>query len=68
MQVLLRNSPDKITPTDHRNLIKAHTEGTLISPDTSGYLIAALVLRAKKDLHGQFISNTAPELEEYQKK
>jgi hypothetical protein len=68
MQTLLRNSPDKMTPTDHQKFVKAHTEGVLISPDASGYLIASLVLKAKKDLHGQFVSNTAPELEEYQKK
>ena len=68
MQALLRRSPDKMTPADHQKFIKAHAEGVLISPDASGYLIASLALKAKKDLHGQFISNTAPELEEYQKK
>ena len=68
MQALLRRSPDKMTQADHQKFIKAHAEGVLISPDTSGYLIASLALKAKKDLHGQFISNTAPELEEYQKK
>ena len=68
MQTLLRNSPDKMTLIDHQKFAKAHAEGTLISPDASGYLIAVLVLKAKKDLHGQFISNTAPELKEYQKK
>jgi hypothetical protein len=68
MQATLRNSADKMTPTDHQRFIKAHAEGSLVSPEASGYLIASLVLKAKKELHGQFISNTAPELEEYQKK
>jgi len=68
MQTALRDSPDKMTPADHQRFIKAHAEGTLVPPDTSGYLIASLVLKARKELHGQYISNTAPELEEYQKK
>ena len=68
MQTLLRDSPDKMTPTDHLKFVKAHAEGLLISPDTSGYLIASLALKAKKELHGQFVNNMAPELEEYQKK
>jgi len=68
MQAILRNSPDKMTPTDHQRFIKAHAEGSLVSPEASGFLIASLVLKAKKELHGQFISNTAQEVEEYQKK
>jgi hypothetical protein len=68
MQALLRDSPDKMTPKDHQKFIKAHAEGSLTSPGASGYLIASLALKAKKELHGQFVSNTAPELEEYQKK
>ena len=68
MQAILRNSPDKMTPTDHQRFMKAHAEGSLVSPEASGLLIASLVLKAKKELHGQFISNTAQELEEYQKK
>jgi len=67
MQALLRNSPDKMTPTDHQKFIKAHEEGSLISPDASGHLIASLALNAKKELHGQFVNSAAPELEEYQK-
>ena len=67
MQAALRNSPDKMAPSDHQRLIKAHAEGLLVSPDVSGHLIASLVLKARKKLHGQFISYTAPELNEYQK-
>lgn len=68
MLILVRNSPDKMTLTDHQKFIKAHTEGSLIPPDTSGYCIASLVLKAKKELHGQFVNYTAPELEEYRRK
>ena len=68
MLALVRNSPEKMTPADHQRLTKAHMEGSLISPDVSGYLIASLVLKAKKEFHGQFVNSTAPELEEYQKK
>lgn len=68
MQAALRNSPDKMTPADHQRFIKAHAEGTLVSPLVSGYLIASLVLKAKKELHGQFVNNMAPELDEYRKK
>lgn len=68
MQALLRSSSDKMTPKDHQKFIDAHAEGSLISPDASGHLIASLVLKAKKELHGQFISVTALELEEHQKK
>jgi len=57
-----------MTPADHHKFIKAQAEGTLATPDVSGYLIASLVLRAEKELHGQFINNTAPELREHQKK
>jgi len=67
MQAALRDSPDKMTPVDHQRFTKAKAEGTLVTSDASGFLIASLVLKAKKELHGQFISNTAPELEEYQK-
>ena len=52
----------------HQHFVQAHTGGLLVSPDASGYLIASLILKAKKELHGQFVSYTAPELEEYQKK
>lgn len=68
MQAALRNSPDKMTPTDHQRFIQAHAEGSLVSPGAAGRLIASLALKAKKGLHGRFISSTAPELEEYQKK
>jgi len=68
MQSLLRNSPDKMTQGDHQHFVKAHTGGSLVSPDASGRLIASLVLKAKKELHGQFVNYTAPELEEYRKK
>jgi hypothetical protein len=67
MQAALRASPDKMTPTDHQRFIEAHAEGSLVSPHDSGHLIASLVLKAKKELHGRFIGNTAPELDEYQK-
>ena len=68
MQALIRNSPEKMAPTDHQKFADVHAKGSLISPDTSGYLIASLILKAKKEFHGQFIHYTAPELEEYQKK
>lgn len=57
-----------MTPTDHERFIKAHAEGTLVSPESSGYLITSLVLKAKKELHGKFVSNTSSELDDYQKK
>lgn len=68
MQALLRDSSDKMAPTDYQRFAGAYTEGSLISPDASGYLIASLIVKAKKELHGKFVSSTAPELEEYQKK
>jgi hypothetical protein len=68
MQATIRNSPEKMTPADYQKFINVHAEGALISPDASGYLIGSLVLRAKKELHGQFISYTAPELGVYQRK
>jgi len=68
MQTLLRDSPDKMTPKDYQTFADAHTGGSLISPDASGYLISSLILTAKKELHGKFVSYTAPELQEYQKK
>jgi len=68
MQILLRNSPDKMTPKDYQTFADAHAGGSLISPDASGYLVASLILTAKKELHGKFVSYMAPELEEHQKK
>ena len=68
MQAIIRNSVDKMTPTDHQRFTNLYTEGTLVAPDVSGYIIASLVLKAKKELHGQFISSTAPEVEEYYRK
>jgi len=68
MQTLLRNSSHKMKPGDYQKFAKAHADGVLVSPDVSGYLIASMVLKAKKDLHGKFIDYTAPELEEHRKK
>ena len=57
-----------MTQKDYQRFIKAHVGGSLVSPDASGYLIASLILKAKKELHGQFVSYAAPELEEYRRK
>lgn len=57
-----------MTQENYQHFVKAHAGGSLVSPDTSGYLIASLILKAKKELHGQFVSYAAPELEEYRKK
>lgn len=66
MQAMIRSS-DKMTPKDHERFIKAHAEGSLVSPESSGYLVSSLALKAKNELHGQFVSNSAPELKEYQR-
>jgi len=35
---------------------RAHADGTLVRPEDSGYVIAALAVRASKDLSGKFVS------------
>ena len=57
MQAVLRkNEGSVMQDKDHQIFVKAHAEGSLVKPEDSGHVIAALALRAPKELSGGFVS------------
>jgi len=57
MQTDLRvNGVHHVTESHHARMKRAHADGTLVRPEDSGYVIAALAVRAPKDLSGKFVS------------
>jgi len=66
MQVFIRSDHGSPIPDQERKrFISAHNEGKLIRPETIGHVVAALVLRASKDMSGQFISWDSEECKPY---
>ncbi|KAF4575019.1 hypothetical protein EYR36_006375 [Pleurotus pulmonarius] len=56
MQTTIRDSdPAILGPDAHAGFVRVHSEGKLVRPEDSGYVIAALALKATKDLSGQFV-------------
>lgn len=57
MQDTMRASgAEHMRKEDLERFVQAHTEGTLVKPEDSGYVIAALSLKAPESLSGQFIN------------
>lgn len=46
---------------------RAHAEGTLFRPEDLGYVIAALAVRASKELNGKFVSWDGKECEAFRR-
>jgi hypothetical protein len=66
MQSFIRSDGGSAIPDQERQrFINAHNEGKLVKPETIGHVIAALALRATKDLSGQFISWDSEECKPY---
>lgn len=58
MQAQLRQlaGTDQMRPEDVAIYIKAYEEGELIDPSESGHVLAALALKAPKELTGKYVS------------
>jgi len=67
MQTTLRGAGHVLTAHYHNVFVQAHENGTLVKPEQSGHVIAALVLRAAKSLHGKYVSWDEDECAEYRK-
>ncbi|KAJ3370786.1 hypothetical protein GGF31_003811 [Allomyces arbusculus] len=68
MQAHIRSEGGGKLPKDmHDYFLKRHDEGSLVAPEVSGHVVAQLVLKAPKDLSGQFLDWQADVLAEFQK-
>ena len=56
---------EKMLPNDVAKFVKEHEEGTLVRPSESGHVIAALALKATKELSGKFVSWDSEECSEF---
>ena len=66
MQFFIRSDRGSAIPDKERQrFISAHKEGKLVRPEIIGHVVAALVLRATKELSGQFISWDSEECKPY---
>ena len=66
MQIFIRSDGGLTIPEQERQrFIDAYNEGKLIKPEVSGHVLASLVLRATRDLSGQFISWDSEECKPY---
>lgn len=68
MQVNLRQIGAKaMTAADHQFFVDTYTEGKLVKPEDSGYVIAALSVQAPKHLNGEFVAWNSEECRDYQR-
>lgn len=68
MQTTIRDSDPSILGADtHAGFVRVHSEGKLVRPEDSGYVIAALALKATKDLSGQFVGWNEEECKPYRR-
>lgn len=66
MQSFIRGDDGSAIPdVERQRFISAHKEGKLVRPEIIGNIVAALVLKATKDLNGQFISWDSEECKPY---
>ncbi|KAJ7507894.1 short-chain dehydrogenase [Mycena galericulata] len=66
MQATLRQAgAAHMTPTDYAMFVAAHANGKLLRAEDPAHVIAALAVRAAKDLNGQFVSWDAQECAQY---
>ncbi|KAM0787933.1 hypothetical protein ACM66B_006138 [Microbotryomycetes sp. NB124-2] len=54
-----------MTEKDHSRFTGLHAEGKLVPPEKPGAVLAALAVKASKDLSGQFVSWDSDEMQEY---
>lgn len=56
-----------MSPEDYDKFIKAHAEGKLVRPEDCGHVIAALAIKAPKELSGTFTSWDSEECAPFRK-
>lgn len=52
---------------DHKKFVNQHSESTLLKPEVSGYVTAALAVKAPKSMSGQFVSWDSEECKPFRK-
>ncbi|CAL1700765.1 unnamed protein product [Somion occarium] len=68
MQAQIRESgAPHLTEQDFTKFSSAYAEGKLVKPEDSGYVIAALALRAPKSLSGQFVSWNSEDCKDFRR-
>ena len=68
MQDIMRDvGQHHLRKEDLEKFVKARTEGTLVKPEDSGYVIAALSVKASKELSGKFVTWNSDECREYRR-
>ncbi|KAK4052125.1 hypothetical protein OIV83_002419 [Microbotryomycetes sp. JL201] len=66
MQEAIRSiGAQHMTEKDHSRFTGLHAEGKLVPPEEPGAVLAALAVRASKDLSGQFVSWDSAEMQQY---
>ncbi|KAK4051308.1 hypothetical protein OIO90_004789 [Microbotryomycetes sp. JL221] len=66
MQEAIRSTGGQhMTEKDHARFTGLHAEGKLVPPEQPGAVLAALSLKATKDLTGQFVSWDSDEMQAY---
>lgn len=65
MQTTMRGAGHILEAANHQIFVRAYEEGTLVRPEQSGHVVAALSLRAAKSLHGQYVNWVGDECAEY---
>jgi hypothetical protein len=68
MQSIVRQNSTVMRPDDAERFMKAHADGKLVKPEDSGYVIAALALKAPKDMSGKFVSWDSDECADFRRK
>lgn len=68
MQTLIRElGATAMSEKVHKYFVGLQTDKKLIQPEVSGYVMAALALKASKSLSGQFVSYDSEECAPYRK-
>ena len=68
MQDIIRTvGPEHMRKGDLERFTQAHAGGNLVKPEDSGYVIAALSLKAPKELSGKFVSWNSDECREFRR-
>ncbi|ORZ31625.1 putative short-chain dehydrogenase [Catenaria anguillulae PL171] len=62
------NGKGKLEDGTYEYFVKAHQEGSLVDPHVSGHVAAQLLVKAGKELSGQFVDWKGDEVKEFQKK
>lgn len=56
-----------MSPNDHNNFVREKKEGTLLTPEDPGHVIAGLAVSGPKSLSGEFVSWDDPRCREFRR-